>query len=49
MSIRVGDYQRGYKIATGPTSTKELMSECAELLENVKVSISTLFLAILNA
>lgn len=36
-AIRVGDYQRGFKIASGPMSTKELLSECGELLENVKV------------
>lgn len=41
MAIRTGDYQRGLKIALGPISTKQLLNECAELFDNVKVICQT--------
>ena len=37
MAIRTGDYHRGLKLATGPMATKQLLNECAELFDNVKV------------
>lgn len=36
-SILCGDYATGLKIAMGPNSTRQLLNDCAELLDNAKV------------
>lgn len=37
-SILCGDYATGLKIVMGPNSTRQLLNDCAELLNNAKVS-----------
>lgn len=36
-SILCGDYTTGLKIIMGPNSTKQLLNDCAELLNTAKV------------